>query len=70
MPPTRKTSLEKKLANATVTPDEIYKYLTIDKGLSQEQGKDVICPAFGTEEPLYLPLQQYRKNTSYPIAGF
>lgn len=37
---------------------------------AQEQGKDVIRPAFGDEEPLYLPLQQYRKNTSYPIAGF
>ncbi len=37
---------------------------------AKQQGKDVIRPTFGTEEPLYLPLQQYRKNTSYPIAGF
>lgn len=42
MPPTRKTSLEKKLANATVTPDEIYKYLTIDKGLSHEHAMGML----------------------------
>jgi hypothetical protein len=37
---------------------------------AQEQGKDVIRPTLGQEATGYLPLQQYRKNTSYPIAGF
>lgn len=43
----------------------------IDAALqAKQQGKDVIRPAFGDEEPLYLPMQQYRKNTPYPMAGF
>jgi hypothetical protein len=43
----------------------------IDAALqAQEQGKDVIRPTLGQEATGYLPLQQYRKNTSYPIAGF
>ena len=37
---------------------------------AKQQGKDVVRPTFGDEEPLYLPMQQYRKNTPYPIAGF
>jgi len=47
------------------------KQKVIDAALqAKQQGKDVIRPAFGDEEPLYLPMQQYRKNTPYPIAGF
>jgi hypothetical protein len=43
----------------------------IDAALqAKQQGKDVIRPTLGQEATGYLPLQQYRKNTSYPIAGF
>jgi hypothetical protein len=42
----------------------------IDAALqAKQQGKDVIRPALGEEATGYLPLQQYRKNTPYPIAG-
>jgi hypothetical protein len=42
----------------------------IDAALqAKQQGKDVIRPTLGEEATGYLPLQQYRKNTPYPIAG-
>ena len=36
---------------------------------AKQQGKDVIRPTLGQEPTGYLPLQQYRKNSQYPIAG-
>jgi hypothetical protein len=42
----------------------------IDAALqAKQQGKDVIRPTLGQEATGYLPLQQYRKNSQYPIAG-
>jgi len=61
MPPTRKTSLEKKLANATVTPDEIYKYLTIDKGLSHEHAMGMLPNIVEESEFIYNRIQSDTK---------
>ncbi len=61
MPPTRKTSLEKKLANATVTPDEIYKYLTIDKGLSHEHAMGMLPNIVEESEFIYNRIQNDAK---------
>ena len=61
MPPTRKTSLEKKLANATVTPDEIYKYLTIDKGLSHEHAMGMLPNIVEESEFIYDRIQNDAK---------
>jgi hypothetical protein len=61
MPPTRKTSLEKKLANATVTPDEIYKYLTIDKGLSHEHAMGMLPNIVEESEFIYNRIQSDAK---------
>jgi len=42
----------------------------IDAALqAKQQCKDVIRPTLGQEATSYLPLQQYRKNSQYPIAG-
>jgi len=42
----------------------------IDAALqAKQQGKDVIRPTLDQEATGYLPLQQYRKNSQYPIAG-
>jgi hypothetical protein len=64
MPPTRKTSLEKKLANATVTPDEIYKYLTIDKGLSHEHAMGMLPNIVEESEFIYNRIQNDTKYDS------
>lgn len=61
MPPTRKTSLEKKLANATVTPDEVYKYLTIDKGLSHEHAMGILPNIVEESEFIYNRIQNDAK---------
>ena len=61
MPPTRKTSLEKKLANATVTPDEVYKYLTIDKGLSHEHAMGMLPNIVEESEFIYDRVQNDAK---------
>jgi hypothetical protein len=61
MPPTRKTSLEKKLANATVTPDEVYKYLTIDKGLSHEHAMGMLPNIVEESEFIYDRIQNDAK---------
>ena len=61
MPPTKKTSLEKKLANATVTPDEIYKYLTIDKGLSHEHAMGMLPNIVEESEFIYDRIQNDAK---------
>jgi hypothetical protein len=61
MPPTRKTSLEKKLANATVTPDEVYKYLTIDKGLSHEHAMGMLPNIVEESEFIYNRIQNDAK---------
>jgi hypothetical protein len=61
MPPTRKTSLEKKLANATVTPDEVYKYLTIDKGLSHEHAMGMLPNIVEESEFIYDRIQSDAK---------
>ena len=61
MPPTRKTSLEKKLVNATVTPNEIYKYLTIDKGLSHEHAMGMLPNIVEESEFIYNRIQNDAK---------
>jgi len=42
MPPLKKSKLERKIANASVNPDEVYKYLTIDKGVSHEHAMGML----------------------------